>query len=280
MINKKKIYIVIFLLALSIAFIATSLHAKPSIEWSQDKLKIEQSQGQVNTYPVSIDINKNARSVVVRVVPELENWISISPVSIGDIEKGQTVNLDVIINTPIDTTIGVFDGVIQLKESVLGKPTKNLSKPLPVTLTIKEWDNNGLPPDPGAAGNQDLLGIDVDNDGVRDDVQNAIYRYYPNEADINKRLALVQFAKSVQLAFIGKDLNDDNQLNSALSKIISATNCITGTSSRPTQDLIFIENMIQNTDERASAYTYVNESAGGQFFGGEESTDLESFCER
>lgn len=38
---------------------------------------------------------------------------------------------------------------------------------------------SGVPPDPGAAANQTVQGVDSDNDGIRDDVELQIARYYP-----------------------------------------------------------------------------------------------------
>ena len=38
-----------------------------------------------------------------------------------------------------------------------------------------------LPPDPGAAGKRTVLGIDSDNDGVRDDIQIEVTRLIPND---------------------------------------------------------------------------------------------------
>ncbi|MCJ2544611.1 hypothetical protein [Thermostichus vulcanus] len=53
-----------------------------------------------------------------------------------------------------------------------------------------------LPPDPGEEGKRTLEGIDADGDGVRDDVQRAIYRLEPR--DERKRRAMLQYAKALQ----------------------------------------------------------------------------------
>jgi hypothetical protein len=272
----KKIYLVSFI-TFSLVMISSYLYAKPAIQWNPEKLNIEQAQGTVSTHSVSIDVSKNAQDVLVRVVPELQKWISVSPTEIGNIQKGQNLKLDIIVNLPLDASIGEFDGVVQLKEATLGKPTKNISKPLPMILTVKKWENNGLPPDPGEAGKQDLLGIDSNNDGVRDDVEIAIAHRYPSNE--NLRLALKQFSKSIQLAFNSIKLADDTQLNDSLLKIVSATDCITGASQRPQEDIIFIENIMQNTQERVDAYLKANDVAAGQVFGGEY-IDFEHSCER
>lgn len=57
-------------------------------------------------------------------------------------------------------------------------------------------DEINLPPDPGIEGKETLLGIDSDNDGVRDDIQRYIHLTYPQEEKV--RLALFQIAKNYQ----------------------------------------------------------------------------------
>lgn len=49
-----------------------------------------------------------------------------------------------------------------------------------------------LPPDPGEAGNRTVIGIDSNGNGIRDDVEVAIFREYPNSA--KTRAALLQYA--------------------------------------------------------------------------------------
>lgn len=63
-------------------------------------------------------------------------------------------------------------------------------------LTIEIVKDIDLPPDPGDAGKETLLGIDIDNDGVRDDIQRYIYITYPTEEKV--RLALTQITKNYQ----------------------------------------------------------------------------------
>ena len=41
-----------------------------------------------------------------------------------------------------------------------------------------------LPPDPGKAGKQTLMGVDSDGDGLRDDIQRYIYLTYPGKTNV------------------------------------------------------------------------------------------------
>ena len=137
-------------------------------------------------------------------------------------------------------------------------------------------NENNLPPDPGDAGMATLLGVDSDNDGVRDDVQIAIANRYP--ANTNSQLALSQLATGIQDAFTAESTNDVNELNNTFQKIVSATDCITVTTSQPLQDIIFVQSLMANTSTRSDIYEDVNTAASGQFFGGDN--DLESACQR
>ncbi|MCJ2544664.1 hypothetical protein [Thermostichus vulcanus] len=60
-----------------------------------------------------------------------------------------------------------------------------------------------LPPDPGEEGKRTLEGIDADGDGVRDDVQRAIYRLEPR--DERKRRAMLQYAKALQRRMFARE---------------------------------------------------------------------------
>jgi len=80
-----------------------------------------------------------------------------------------------------------------------------------------ESTNNKLPPDPGEAGKQTLMGIDSDGDGLRDDIQRYIYLTYPDQPNV--RGALRQYAFSLQktvdpdrVAGTGRVIADENGL--------------------------------------------------------------------
>ncbi|WP_345984445.1 hypothetical protein WCX49_07325 [Sulfurimonas sp. HSL-1656] len=57
-------------------------------------------------------------------------------------------------------------------------------------------DGHTLPPDPGEAGKNTLLGIDSNNDGVRDDVERWIYKTYNHPIE---RAIFIQTARAYQL---------------------------------------------------------------------------------
>lgn len=59
-----------------------------------------------------------------------------------------------------------------------------------ITMTDVMGDN--LPPDPGEEADKTIAGVDVNKNGIRDDVELAIFREYPNSA--KTRAALLQYA--------------------------------------------------------------------------------------
>ena len=117
-----------------------------------------------------------------------------------------------------------------------------------------------LPPDPGKAGKQTLLGIDSDNDGVRDDIQRYIYFTYPD--DERTRTALTYIAKQFQ-ELLPQANDRDAALQHATLKARHGE-ClyyIMGAQSGDARKALKAE--ILNTEERSSAYIlYSNNLAG------------------
>jgi hypothetical protein len=118
-----------------IAFTPSSAPAAPTISWLPASLNESVSAGQTKTVPVSFVASENVKSVVVRVVPELQPFVRTNPSSFASITKGQTVNLSIIISSPATSLPGTFDGTIQLRNGN-GKNQKPFERPLPVTLSI------------------------------------------------------------------------------------------------------------------------------------------------
>jgi len=49
-------------------------------------------------------------------------------------------------------------------------------------LTLEDVMGTNLPPDPGAHANDTIEGVDANQNGIRDDVELAIFREYPDSA--------------------------------------------------------------------------------------------------
>jgi hypothetical protein len=64
-------------------------------------------------------------------------------------------------------------------------------------LTVDDVMGKNLPPDPGANTDKTVEGIDANNNGIRDDVELAVFKAYPNSA--KTRAVLLQYALVLQL---------------------------------------------------------------------------------
>lgn len=63
-------------------------------------------------------------------------------------------------------------------------------------LTMADVMGENLPPDPGEEADDTIEGIDANQNGIRDDVELAIFKEYPHSAKI--RAALLQYALALQ----------------------------------------------------------------------------------
>lgn len=66
-------------------------------------------------------------------------------------------------------------------------------------LELSDVMGDNLPPDPGALADETLAGVDANENGIRDDVELAIFEKYPNSA--KTRAVLLQYALALQMEF-------------------------------------------------------------------------------
>lgn len=64
-------------------------------------------------------------------------------------------------------------------------------------LTMDDVMGKYLPPDPGTEADKTIAGIDANKNGIRDDVELAIFKEYPNSA--KTRAVLLQYALALQM---------------------------------------------------------------------------------
>lgn len=72
-------------------------------------------------------------------------------------------------------------------------------------LTLSDVMGESLPPDPGAEADKTVQGIDANNNGIRDDVELAIFKEYPNSA--KTRAVLLQYALALQMEVVQPIIN-------------------------------------------------------------------------
>lgn len=251
------------------------LRAAPVIQWSPEKLTIEQMQSTQSSHVMTLKFSTNIQSGAVYVVPELQKWVTVSPALLGDDQQGQNHELVIAVNVPRNEVVGVYEGTLQIRQSV-GHPQKVIDKPLPIKLTITPFVGRPLPPDPGAAGKQTLLGIDSDNDGVRDDVQRYINLTYPDEPKV--QAALLQFANEYQglLAQAG-DREAGYQHAVKYARTTDCLGYIKGEEG-PTKIAPALHAVILNTRQRSLAYIAFSDSLAGQVIAGLPKKEWKNGC--
>lgn len=72
-------------------------------------------------------------------------------------------------------------------------------------LTLDDVMGKNLPLDPGAEADKTVAGIDANNNGIRDDVELAVFKEYPNSA--KTRAVLLQYALALQMEAIQPVIN-------------------------------------------------------------------------
>ena len=72
-------------------------------------------------------------------------------------------------------------------------------------LTLDDVMGKNLPPDPGTLADATVQGIDANNNGIRDDVELAVFKEYPNSA--KTRAVLLQYALALQMEVVQPMVN-------------------------------------------------------------------------
>jgi len=124
-------------------------------------------------------------------------------------------------------------------------------------LTLDDVLGANLPPDPGAAADQTIAGVDANNNGIRDDVELAIFKAYPNSA--KTRAVLLQYALTLQLEMTLPVLNTDTVTAVIADNNTRAHICIWSITSRSDEKKYiaetdknekFVENLQLNNEQR------------------------------
>src|SRR3990167_7097106 len=98
------------------------------------------------------------------------------------------------------TILALFVVLVIVRMFVLDakeKTAEQVAKIHATTLTLDDVMGKNLPPEPGAEADKTIAGIDVNQNGIRDDVELAIFKEYPNSA--KTRAVLLQYALVLQM---------------------------------------------------------------------------------
>ncbi|MCP4023080.1 MAG: hypothetical protein GY729_14660 [Desulfobacteraceae bacterium] len=259
-----------------ILFISSPAMAKSGdAKWDPKRLEIEQGQGTQSTQIVSLKSKKGLKNMVLQVSPELQPFISISPEEIDNGQKNQIIEIQIMIDVPEDASIGEYKGAIKLKKKKKEKEEKKhpKTKPLKINLTITE--NDGLPPDPGEAGKETLLGIDSDNDGVRDDIQRYIHYTYPDEEQVRNALS----KRAVIYQEILSRSNEPETAEKLAGEVYCSTECLFNIKKMASMDIsAAFKAEFLNTEERTFAWIDFNKLLAGKVFFSPSDEEIENCC--
>ena len=128
-----------------------------------------------------------------------------------------------------------------------------------VRLTLDDVMGKNLPPDPGAAADTTIAGVDANVNGIRDDVELAIFKTYPTSA--KTRAVLLQYALALQMEMTQKKINRET-VTAVAEKTSAGYYCIGTITSRSDMKKFievgdklhnFVESSQLNTEERKKA---------------------------
>lgn len=113
-------------------------------------------------------------------------------------------------------------------------------------------NESNLPPDPGVEGTQTLAGIDSNSNGVRDDVEIAIFQNYSDTQELRK--AMMQYSSVSEKALLA---STKEQRIALQPERLKAMDCLykqsIANNVKPTKALNFLQKNIINTRERSLA---------------------------
>lgn len=90
---------------------------------------------------------------------------------------------------------------------IVDKTNVQVEKIHATKLMLDDVFGKNLPPDPGAEADKTVAGIDANQNGIRDDVELAIFKEYPNSA--KTRAVLLQYALALQMGFTQPIINTE-----------------------------------------------------------------------
>lgn len=249
------------LLALSLFPSAAS--AAPSITWQPSAINEKIPVGATVTLRASFVASKEIQDATLRVVPSLARYVQavqVYPAAGATIQRNDPAQVTLNVSIPQDLEPITLDGVVQLKSA--GKSNKTYAKPLPVTLTVVAPDE-GLPPDPGEAGTATLLGIDSNNDGVRDDLERYIVLENTDNPDVIP--LLLNYAALTQDEF-RRHAQGEAQLEGHLERALLNLDCIDYVDpSQGGERVLAMIDVVTNTPERWITKLKIDkEIAGGK----------------
>lgn len=241
----------------------------PRVSWSPERLAPSSvAPGEGATYTLTLVHTgilpvPDTHQLQIVATGDIAPFVTIDrPMFPPVLRRGQKVAVTVHVAVPSDMSLSMKRGEILLQRVLPNGKVKEIfrAEALPVELTFSSLL---LPPDPGEAGKTDLLGIDSDGDGVRDDINRYIVFTYPDSE--KKREALKQSARSLNAYLRDSDDKAKTRENGAsddkaLDCIIHVFNSNLDTAFKVDDEL---RAQFLDTKERSRAYARADQQMGG-----------------
>ncbi|CAA6804003.1 MAG: Unknown protein [uncultured Campylobacterales bacterium] len=179
---------------------------------------------------------------------------------------------------------GVAEAERELEQRAIQEQIDDYRRTLPITdLNHPEYV---LPQDPGSAGKDELLGIDSNENGIRDDIEIYIYNRYKNEPNHKRVLIAIasQYAKATQKILVDPENAYDNETYKVMDNVNDCKwywyNKLDNSFSTYAEGMEFrkasnpfneeMKSEIFNTYERNKAYIEYNGVLGGKVYPNQE----------
>ena len=163
-------------------------------------------------------------------------------------------------------------GFYRAQESKIAEQVEKIHN---TKLTMDDVMGVNLPPPPGELADATVEGIDANNNGIRDDVELAVFEEYPNSA--KTRAVLLQYELILQVETNKLNINKDTAIALA-EKESQSYDCIGNIVPKSNDDIQkieeyrnFVENKQLNTIERKKLKTNFDNNVG--------SFELQSGCD-
>ena len=115
-------------------------------------------------------------------------------------------------------------------------------------LTLDDVMGKNLPPDPGAYADKTIQGIDANHNNIRDDVELAIFKEYPDSA--KTRAVLLQYALALQMEVVQPMINQET-VTEVVREQSRAYSCV--------GEILSRENMNQYIEEGGKLRSFISE---------------------
>ncbi len=166
-----------------------SATASPAVLWQPDELVIDAASGSHQMIDVSFSVMQDMRGARIRIVPELEAFISVDPIELGMLYQGESHTVSLQIVLPAGLSPQELKGTLHL-EARRGGAHATAARPLPVSLNIQEalstrllvtalWDAEDFVPFVGAQVILDGAFV-----GVTDETGSLEFEVAPGERQI------------------------------------------------------------------------------------------------